>query len=294
MGFDWVNKRSFKMEALSRVRPSPIAGTWYSGNPETLAGQIDRYLADADVGDLSGDVVGVIAPHAGHRYSGRTAGYAFKAVQGKHYDLVVIISPFHSYHPAAIITSAHPYYATPLGEIPVDQQAVHSLCEGLYSLGLDEITFVKNDDEHSLEIELPFLQRALSGSFDLVPLMLRTRDRKLTENLGRVIARQMASKSVLLVASSDLSHFYPEPIAERFDHQMLHLIESFSPEEVLAADASGEGFACGVGAIATVLFAAEKMAANKVKVLHYSTSADETGDTSSVVGYGAAVILKNG
>lgn len=281
------------MNELTRVRPSPIAGTWYSGNPQTLAQEVDGYLAEAKIPDFSGQLIGVLAPHAGHRYSGRTAGHAFKAVQGKSFDLVVVISPFHGYHPTAILTSAHSYYATPLGEIPVDQQAVAELCEGLNSLGSDDITFIKNDEEHSLEIELPFLQRALTAPFQLLPLMLRTRDLNLTATLGKVLARQLAGKSSLLVASSDLSHFYPKPIAEGFDREMLRQIEAFSPEGVLTADASGEGFACGAAAIATVLFAARKMAADMVKVVHYSTSADETGDTSSVVGYGAAVILKN-
>ncbi len=281
------------MNGLTRVRPSPIAGTWYSGNPQTLAQQVDGYLAEAKIPALSGQVIGVLAPHAGHRYSGRTAGHAFKTVQGKSFDLVVVISPFHGYHPAAILTSAHPYYATPLGEIAVDQQAVQGVCESLYSLSSDEIIFIKNDEEHSLEIELPFLQRALSAPFQLLPLMLRTRDLDLTSALGKALAQQLAGKSALMVASSDLSHFYPKPTAERFDTEMLRQVEAFSPEGVLAADASGEGFACGAAAIATVLFAAHKMAADTVKVLHYSTSADETGDTSSVVGYGAAVILKN-
>lgn len=282
------------MNPMAGVRPSPIAGTWYSGNPRILAEQIDEFIEDAAVPSMTGKVVGLIAPHAGHRYSGRTAGHAFKTVRGAVFDLVVIISPFHGYHPAAVITSAHSHYATPLGEIPVDQKAVQAVIDVLAAESQYNVASISEDDEHSLEIELPFLQRSLAGEFSLLPVMLRTRDERLVKALGNVLARQISGKSALMIASSDLSHFYPLKIAERLDGEMLRQVEAFSPEGVLAAELSGTGFACGAAAIATLLFAARKGGAEFVKVLHYSTSADETGDSSSVVGYGAAAVLKNG
>jgi len=282
------------MKATAGIRPSPIAGTWYSNNAEQLTRQIDMYLNDAKNPEFKGQVVGVIAPHAGHRYSGRTAGHAFKTVQGASYDLVVVLSPFHSYHPAQVITSAHSHYATPLGEIEEVFKLVQEVCEDLSREAGIDVAYIHNDEEHSLEIELPFLQRALVKPFRLLPLMLRSRDQRLAEALGTVIAGRIKSKSALLVASSDLSHFYPQRYAEQLDGEMLSQVASFSPSGVIAAELTGKGFACGAAAIASVLVAARKLGANQVKLLHYSTSADETGDTSSVVGYGAAVILKNG
>jgi AmmeMemoRadiSam system protein B len=213
-------------------------------------------------------------------------------VQGAAYDLAVVISPLHGYHPASILTSSHLCYATPLGEIPVDQQVIQELNDQLEMISPYEITPISYDDEHSLEIELPFLQRALAKPFRLLPLMLRTREQSLIESLGSAIAQQISGKSALLVASSDLSHFYPAQIAENLDKEVLRQVEALSPQGVLTAESKGTGFACGAAAVATVLYAARKLGANKVKILHYSTSADETGDTHSVVGYGAAVVLK--
>lgn len=280
------------MSTINDLRPSPIAGTWYSGNAKTLAAQVDRYVAEAELPSLPGEVLGVIAPHAGHRYSGRTAGHAFRAVQGLERDLVVVVSPLHAYHPAPFLTTAHAAYATPLGVIPVDQEAVLMLDRELDQAGGVGLLAVANDQEHSLEIELPFIQQTLKGKYKLLPVMVRNQSIQSASNLGTSLARVLKDRSFLLVASTDLSHFYTERAANVLDAEMLHQIESFSPEGVLEAEHSGKGFACGAGAVAAVLWAARELGGNTVKILHHSTSGDETGDRSSVVGYGAAVILK--
>ena len=154
------------------------------------------------------------------------------------------------------------------------------------------LTPLARDEEHAIEIELPFLQRALAGEFSLLPVMVRTHDPRELQALGEALAEVMAGSASLLVASSDLSHFYPLPIANQLDAAMLARIAQFSPDAVLEAEETGEGFACGVGAVAAVLWAARALGANAVEIVHHSTSAERTGDESSVVGYGAAVILK--
>lgn len=280
------------MGSLSEVRPSPIAGIWYSADPDTLASQIDGYLADAVVDDLEGEVVALIAPHAGFRYSGRTAGHAFRCVMGASPQLVAVVSPLHGYHPAEILTSGHRAYATPLGTIPVDQAAQQTLQASLANAGLEMPAHITNDGEHSLEIELPFLQRALAPGFDLLPVMVRSLSADVLLELGRALAAVAKQKDTLLVASTDLSHFYPEKTAKALDGEMLKRIEDFSPDGVLDAEKRGIGFACGAGAVSAVLWAARFLGADTVKLLHHSTSADETGDRRSVVGYGAAAVLK--
>jgi len=279
------------MGKISAIRPSPIAGLWYSADPQQLAQQIDQYLAEAQIPPLQGKVVALVAPHAGHRYSGRTAAHAYKTVLGRAFDLVAIVSPLHAYYPAPVLTSAHARYYTPLGEVPIDQESTDQLAELLAeeTIGL---TPIANDDEHSLEIQLPFLQRALSQPFNLLPVMVRRKDWRMAQILGTALARVLKHRNALLIASTDLSHFYPLPVANQFDTEMLSLIEAFSPQGVLQAEEAGTGFACGAGAVAAVLVAARELGGNKVKILHYSTSADETMDPSSVVGYGAAVVLK--
>ncbi|MBI4926900.1 MAG: AmmeMemoRadiSam system protein B, partial [Anaerolineae bacterium] len=115
------------MSQIADVRPSPIAGTWYSGDAARLRRQMLRFLDDAVLPALPGAVLGLIAPHAGHRYSGRTAGHAFAAVRGATPELVILVSPMHQPAPGTVLTTAHKAYATPLGEVPVDGEALEQL-----------------------------------------------------------------------------------------------------------------------------------------------------------------------
>lgn len=274
------------------VRPSPIAGTWYEADPTILARIVDGYLDDAQLPELDGDVIAVIAPHAGHQYSGAVAGYAFGTLRGLSPKLVAVIAPMHHPYSQPLITSAHDAYSTPLGDVPIDKDAVNELDESLKSnLGFG-LSPISNDPEHSLEIELPFLQRALKSEWKLLPVMVRAQEPRVSEGLGKALARVLANKNFALVASTDLSHFYNQKTALNYDRAMLEQIESFSPEGAFDVERAGKGFACGLGAFTAVLWASRELGADKVKVLRHATSGDVTGDYSSVVGYGAAVILK--
>jgi len=270
------------------VRPSPIAGTWYEGNAKNLARIVDEYLNNAQLPELDGELVGVIAPHAGHLYSGAVAGFAFAAVRGRNPKLVAVISPFHNLARYPLLTTAHDAYGTPLGNIEVDKAALAELQTYLDA----PVTPVFADKEHSLEIELPFLQRALSSDFKLLPIMIRAQEVDVAKKLGLALAQVLKEKSTLLVASTDLSHFYDQKVAKAFDSEMLKRFESFDPESIFEAEHSGKAFACGHAAVAAVLWAARELGANKVQILHHATSGDVTGDFSSVVGYGAAVVLR--
>ncbi len=273
------------------VRPSPIAGQWYEGNADALRRQINRYLAGAIIPKLKGRVVALITPHAGLRYSGATAGYAFRTIQDSVFDTVAILSPYHDYHPAPLLTTSHSAYSTPLGIVPVDKAAFSILEKEVHTHTGIGFTRLDHDEEHSLEIELPFLQVALSGPFTLLPLMLRTFSRGLLQALGQALGDALKDRKALLIASTDLSHFFPLPQANQLDAEMLNCIASFSPEKVLQAEEEETAFACGAPAVATVLWAARSLGATHVHVLHHSTSAEVTRDASSVVGYGAAAIL---
>jgi len=280
------------MAVIAPVRPSPIAGAWYEGNPKALARVVDQYLDQAELPELPGKVIAVIAPHAGHIYSGPVAGYAFATVRGRTPDVVAVLSPMHQPYYESLLTTAHSAYETPLGQVPVDSDIVAKLDSRLRtSLGYG-LTPVAYDHEHSLEIELPFLQRALGAGFKLLPVMVRSQSAKVSQQLGADLAETLSGTNALIVASTDLSHFYSQDDAVAFDTEMLRRIESFSPEDVFSAEKDKQGFACGLGALTAVLWAAKAMGASTVKVLRHATSGDVTGDYSSVVGYGAAVILK--
>ncbi len=274
------------------VRPSPIAGKWYEGDPEILARTVDEYLNDAQLPDLDGEVIAVIAPHAGHQYSGAVAGYAFAALRGRSPDLVAVVSPMHQPYFEPLLTTAHDAYATPLGTIPVDKDALQELDVILKSEVGFGLSPVPRDPEHSLEIELPFLQRALSSQWKLLPVMDRAREPGVSKGLGKALAQVLRDKNFVMVASTDLSHFYNQQTALVYDRSMLNQIESFDPEGAFDLERAGKGFACGLGAFTAVMWAARELGANKVKVLRHATSGNVTGDYSSVVGYGAAVILK--
>jgi AmmeMemoRadiSam system protein B len=274
------------------IRPSPIAGAWYEGNRDRLAAKVDSYLAAAVLPALEGDVIAVIAPHAGHQYSGPVAGYAFAPLRGRTVDLVAVISPFHDFDVHPLLTTVHGAYGTPLGILPVDRPAVAELDAALKSkLGFG-LTPIAHDREHSLEIELPFLQRALGGNFQLLPVMVRDQTPETAHGLGLALAQVLKNKNALLVASTDLSHFYDQKTANRLDAEMLRRFESFDPAAIFEAEATGKGFACGHAAVAAVLWAAQGLSADKVNVLHHATSGDVSGDFGQVVGYGAAAVLK--
>ena len=278
------------MKAQMDLRPSPIAGQWYPGQAERLAASVNGYIETATLPVISGEIVAVIAPHAGHRYSGPVAGHAFAAVKGLSPEMVAVISPMHQPYRQALLTSAHAAYQTPLGSIPIDHDAISSLDEDLQkSLGFG-LSAVREDQEHSLEIELPFLQQALAGEFKLLPVMVRDQNTKVVQALGLALAQTVKSRNALMVASTDLSHFYPQEIAHQLDQEMLRRIEAFDPLAVLQAEEQGKAFACGRGAVAAILWASQALGADSVTILNYATSGDISGDTSQVVGYGAAIV----
>ncbi len=287
------------MDEMLDLRPSPIAGQWYPADPRRLAAQVDQYMDAAEVPQLGGDILAVIVPHAGHIYSGPVAGHAFAALRGLAPDIVVVASPMHHPYFDPLLTTSHEAYETPLGAIPVHKAGLQALDGYL----LEELGFklkpIANDMEHSLEIELPFLQRALEKPFSLLPIMMREQSIRVARGLGKAIARliladgTLAGQPTLLVASTDLSHFYSQKEAKILDEAILRKVEEFDPAGVIEADEQGKGFACGRGALAAVLWAARELGADKAQVLHYATSGDVTGDYDRVVGYGAAVVTRS-
>ncbi len=279
------------MDERLDIRPSPLAGRWYPANPQVLAQRIDEYLASALPPAVEGEIVGIIAPHAGHQYSGPVAAYAYTLLQGQNFDLVAILSPQHRPYFGAYVTSAHQAYETPLGVVPIDREALSDLEKRLQREVGETIKRVWADEEHSLEIHLPFLQRVL-GSFRLLPMMIGVDDPRRLKALGIALAEVLQGHRALLVASTDLSHFYPQPLAEKLDREMLRRMEEFDPLRFLQAEIEGKGFACGRSAVAATMWAAKALGADRIRVLHYATSGDVTGNYHEVVGYGAAVILR--
>jgi AmmeMemoRadiSam system protein B len=274
------------------IRPSSIAGSWYPGDAESLAISIDQFLNAVKPKDIEGQVMGLIVPHAGHRYSGGVAAHAFSQIRGYRPDAVIVIAPLHMHADEPVLTSGHQAYETPLGISMIDHDLLANFEAELrqeYGLKLGRL---RNDREHSLEIELPFIQRCIETSYTLLPIMLRDQSPRAGKAVGKVLGSLLQGRDCIIIGSSDLSHFYPQAVAERLDRTILDRLERFDPEGVIQAEEEGLGYACGRGAIAAVLWATRDLGANRVEVVKQATSGDVTGDLKSVVGYGSAVIYR--
>ena len=276
------------------VRPSPIAGKWYPAQPRVLRASIEAWLQEVQRQPIGGQPVGLIVPHAGHRYSGPVAAHAFAQLEGQEPGLIAVLSPLHAPVVDRIATSDHQAYHTPLGSIEVDRELLQQVESELREQSGIEMVRLREDQEHALEIELPFLQVVLKKAFRLLPIMLRDQSAGTAQSLAEVLAELLPRQDILIVASSDLSHFHPQEVANRLDREMLRRVEAFDPQGVLEAERHGVGFACGRGAIAAALWTAQALGADRVRVVDYATSGDVTRDYDSVVGYGAAVITRGG
>lgn len=272
-------------------RPS-IAGMWYPQDEEVLRQQIDAYLAAADTTEIDpADVRALIVPHAGFQYSGETAAAGYATLREADPDSIVIVGPLHHHHPGRILTSGHEAYLTPFGPVPVDQERIERISQALAAALGGGLKPLKNEREHSIELQLPFLQSVL-GQFEFVPIMLADQSEPAASGLADALTQAGLGENSLVVASSDLSHFHSQQEAERLDRTMIERVVRLDPTGVLSAEQEEVGFACGAGAIAAALWHAQQAGADKARLLRYSTSGDVTGDLLSVVGYAAVCVYQ--
>lgn len=268
------------------IRESAIAGTWYPGDPGRLAKEVDDYLDKVPDRELPGTLLGLVAPHAGYVYSGQVAAYSYKLLKGKSYPTVIVLSPSHRPYYGGVLVTKKRYYRTPLGLVEVAVDLVERVHEQM------TLDFIGQDQEHSLEIQLPFLQMVLP-EFKLVPLMMENQSIETCQGLAQVLAGVFSQGNALFVASSDLSHFYDYDRAAKLDRRALEDIERYDAEGFARDVATGKCEACGAGPIATVLLATKALGGDKVTILKYANSGDVTGDRWRVVGYGAAAVTRS-
>jgi hypothetical protein len=281
--------KGVKEMGMKEIREPIFAGSWYPGEPEILSRDVRRYLENAKKERLEGEIVALISPHAGYIYSGQVAAYAYKLIEGKVFDSVVVVAPSHR----ALFKGASLYdrggYRTPLGVVPIDTELSQKMMERR-----KEIQFLPeaHSQEHSLEIQIPFLQVVLK-SFRLIPLVMEPYwNWETCQSLASAIAETVRGKNVLLIASSDLSHFHSYDQAVKLDKIVLNHIERFDPEGLNRDLRSNRCEACGGGPVISIMLAAKALGANQGKVLKYLNSGDVTGDRSRVVGYAAGVFYK--
>ncbi len=274
---------------MKEIREPALAGSWYPGNPEILSRDVKRYLENAKKEKVEGQIVALVSPHAGYTYSGQVAAYAYRLVEGMTFDSVIVVGPSHRFAFKGASLWAQGGFRTPLGVVPVDAELSKKLMEKR-----KEIRFIReaHDQENSLELQIPFLQTALK-SFKLVPIAMEPDwSWETCQYLASAIAETVKGKKVLLVASTDLSHYYTYRIAVELDRMVLNHFERFDVDGLNRDLKSNRVEACGGGPVITIMLAAKALGANKGLVLKYLNSGDVTGDRSRVVGYGAGVFYK--
>jgi len=272
--------------APGQIRPPAVAGQFYTGDGRALGAEIDAYLEEVSPEPLDGDVLGLIAPHAGYIYSGQVAAHAYRQIQGRTFENVAVVAPSHRTAFAGASVYHQGGYRTPLGVVPVNADLARSLM-----VRSDRLNFYPqaHAQEHSLEVQLPFLQRTLK-SFQLVPIVMGDQDMTTCRMLADALAFVARDNDILLVASTDLSHFHSQDEARVLDQTILQKVNDFDPRGLHETLRSGRGEACGGGPMVAVMMAAREMGATAGRVLHYATSGDVSGDRQNVVGYMAAVL----
>ena len=271
------------------VRPAAVAGSWYPGDADRLRREVRSYL-DGAVAPPAGRVVAIVAPHAGLMYSGSAAGCSYRAVADSTYDAVVLAGPSHYVGFDGVALPDADAFATPAGLLPID----HAIARDLEAQGpLVHVRAAAHAREHSLEMQLPFLQVVLPGT-PIVPLVMGFQTSETIAGLADALAAILPGRRVLLVASTDLSHFFDAETAARLDGRVVDCVERFDAAGIgeLAArypeHERGRYVACGVGPMLAVMLASQSMGACHARVLLRTDSSEVSGDTSSVVGYLAA------
>jgi MEMO1 family protein len=269
------------------LRKAAVAGTWYPGTAEALAREVDRYLAGAAGASAPGRLVALVSPHAGLRYSGPVAAYGYSLLRGRSALTAVLVGPSHRAAFRGVAVQAQGEWETPLGRAPIDEPTAEALVAAGAGLVFDDPGLHR--PEHSLEMQMPFLQR-LVPALRLVPLMMGSQSREEVLGLADALAQALAGREALLVASSDLSHYEPAPVANRLDAVVVDQVSRFDDAGLLDRLGERQNVACGGGPIVAVMRAARVLGAARATVLRYADSGDVGGDKSQVVGYLSAAL----
>lgn len=276
-------------------RPAYNAGMFYPKNPRELRQSIQNYLNDPEIDQLPGKPFGLISPHAGYPYSGLVAAYGFAQLKGKSYDAVVVISPCHvDYFPFASVYNGESY-TTPLGKLPVEKSITEKLIKSSKLIRMSDKGHnigMAGRAEQSLEVQLPFIQETL-GEIPIVPIVLGSMDWNVIQALGNQIGKIAKKHNILIIASSDLSHYHNYNDCNKIDKSFIKILADFSIEKLYEGIVSKQVEACGGGPILTLMIAAKMNNATDIEILKYANSGDVSfGDRSRVVGYLSAAFYK--
>ncbi len=274
---------------MGEIREPSVAGTFYPRNPDVLKADIETYLGKVPPADIDGDIRGLISPHAGYMYSGPTAAYGYKALDGRRYDTVIILAPSHRSFFIGAAVQGTGAYKTPLGLVDIDAD----LADALMKAGdLVHADAKMHRGEHSIEVQVPFLQCVLPD-FKIVPLIMGSaQDPQGSIDLGSLIYETIKGREgeYLILGSTDLSHYYSYGMAVTLDKAAIELIERFDIKGLAQGLTQARYEACGAGAILAAMTVCERLGATQARALNYANSGDVTGEMSGVVGYVSCVL----
>jgi MEMO1 family protein len=276
------------MKTQEKVRTAVVSGQFYSEDPQALKEQIRRFLTAAK-SVPSPEVQALIVPHAGYDYSGQVAAEAYKWVEGRKFDGVVIIAFLHRVFLEGVFVDDVVAYETPLGRVPVDREFAREIqrFHPLFQSALPG-----RFEEHSLEVQIPFLQETIP-ELKIVPIYIGVQNITSITLLAEALAVSLANRNMLVVATTDLSHFHSYEVATQMDKALIALFEIGNVEAIYEAYAKEEVEACGMGPVLTSILLAQKMKWSGPRLIQYANSGDVTGDRSSVVGYAAMAFRRN-
>jgi len=270
------------------IREPAVAGMFYPSDTAVLRKEVDHLLSRVQAKKIEGDLRGLISPHAGYVYSGFTAANGYKLLEGKQVETVVIISPSHREYFKGISVYPGSAYRTPLGVLEVDDKLRSELIQ---DGGVIVSSTLGHREEHAIEVQLPFLQRVLKD-FKILPIVMGDQRHDYCTLLAERLGAVLAGRQAFLVASSDLSHYYPYEIACKLDRIVIDEVEEFDPVGLSRDLETRRAEACGGGPMVAMLLAAKKLGADATEILHYCNSGDVTGDREGVVGYLSAAVLR--
>lgn len=275
------------MVRYAATRPCAVCGLFYPGDRRELTKDIGHLLEAAVPAQVEGKILGVIVPHAGYMYSGLTAAHAFNLLRNTNFKTVIVISPSHYEYFDGVSVFDGKEYQTPLGIVPVDELLREKL--------LNESPFVESSSrghgqEHAVEVELPFLQ-CVKREFTFLPIVMGDQRADYCFRLGDALGKILSGENTLILASTDLSHYYSSDIARKIDAVVIDDVRRFDENQLMMDLETGRAEACGGGPTVAALRALRHLGARSIQVLHHCNSGDITGDHSRVVGYLSAVAL---
>jgi MEMO1 family protein len=269
------------------VRNAAVAGRFYPARVERLTRDLDTYLGrDTPTSDAIEDAVGCVVPHAGYMYSGPVAGAVYRRLPPR--NCYIVLCPNHTGRGAPLAIMSSGAWMTPLGSAPIDSELARAVVQSCHLVMEDSGA---HEQEHSLEVQLPFLQRMV-GEFRFVPIALGVAGYAPLEKLGRGIAQVVEGRkgAVLVIASSDMNHYEPDGITRVKDRKAIDKILALDPEGLYDVIRREDISMCGYGPTIAMLTAAKELGARQAELVKYATSADSSGDRSAVVGYAGIIV----